>query len=112
VVRTNSSILHPLSPMLQSGEKLIWIDLNSSEHLALKLFIFWIKLKSEEDNLSKFMSSKILTWEGSEYRIERDDNDLVVGAFKRDKDFWTPVSGKLIATLEFEGIPVDDLESK
>ena len=47
--------------------------------------------------------SKFLVWEGKEYRV--DETPTGFSAFVKDGSGWKEVSGKLVATLLFEGVP-------
>ena len=54
------------------------------------------------------MVSKFRKLNGDIYRIDEDTAGFSVGVFKKVGDSWIRVSGKLIPTLDFEGMPVSE----
>lgn len=53
------------------------------------------------------LSSKFIVWEGDTYRVD-DIPDDGFKLFVLKGGVWVPASGKLLATVEFEGVPVSN----
>ena len=56
------------------------------------------------------LSSKFIRWEGDIYRVD-DIKDGGFRFFVFNDGNWVEASGKLGATIFFEGVPVDNPES-
>ena len=52
--------------------------------------------------MDKVLSSKYFNWENDVYRLDEIEGDGIEVFMLRDKS-WVKVSGKLVATIEFEG---------
>lgn len=52
------------------------------------------------------MKDVFVNWEGDVFKISETDSGFA--AFKLVNNSWEPISGKLTATLLFEGKPIPD----
>ena len=55
------------------------------------------------------MKERFVNWEGDTFKIVETDSGF--DAFKLVNNSWKRVSGKLIATLDFEGMPISENET-